>query len=126
MTARTIAVRVGEAELLVETAQVSGTEELSRIGDATQRVQDAFNRAQTAIVEVATSTARMIEETGRRAARPDALEVEFGLRFSAEGSLIVAGSTSEATLRVKLTYNRTPTPSSSQGACSEPTASAAA
>ena len=104
MAVRPIPMRVGEAELLVETIPVAGTEPTSRVDDAAERVGDAFARAQVAIVEVATSTVAVIDKAAARAARPDALEVEFGLKFSAKGNVIVAGAAGEATLKVKLTY----------------------
>ncbi|MER5434618.1 CU044_2847 family protein [Streptomyces sp. NPDC002588] len=106
MAVGSITVRVGESELLVETAQVAGTQPTSRAGDTAERVREAFLRAQNAIVEIAASTMEVLEGAGRRAARPDAMEVEFGLKFSAKGNVIVAGSAGEATLRVKLTYQR--------------------
>ena len=106
MAGGSITVQVGETELLVETVQVGGTQATSRVSDAADSVREAFVRAQTAIVEVATSTIAVLNRAGQRAARPDAMEVEFGLKFSAQGNVIVAGSAGEATLRVKLTYNR--------------------
>jgi hypothetical protein len=33
------------------------------------------------------------------------LVVEFGLKFSAKGNVVVAGATGEATLKVTLTYD---------------------
>jgi len=36
--------------------------------------------------------------------------VEFGLTFSAQGSVIVAGAAGEATLKVTLTYDAKPVP----------------
>jgi hypothetical protein len=36
--------------------------------------------------------------------RPDKLEVEFGLGFSARGNVIITGGSIDATLKVKLTY----------------------
>ncbi|GAB1340590.1 hypothetical protein ACE1SV_71800 [Streptomyces sp. E-15] len=109
MVGVTLPVRVGEIELLVETVPVAGTQATSaasRVTDAVGQARDAFARAQSAIVEVATSTMQVIEEAGRRAARPDAMEVEFGLKFSANGNVIMAGASGEATLAVRLTYNR--------------------
>jgi hypothetical protein len=46
----------------------------------------------------------MIEKTGP-ATRPARVEVEFGLRFSASGGVIMAGVAGEATLRVTLSYD---------------------
>ena len=65
---------------------------------------EAFGRAQDAIIEVAKSTAEMIERAGA-AARPDRVEVEFGLKFSASGTVIMAGVAGEASLKVTLGYD---------------------
>ena len=101
---RLIPVRVGDLEIQVEAVPVSGTEQTSgRAARAAGNVLEAFDRAQDAIVEVAKSTARVIEKAGS-AARPDRVEVEFGLSFSASGGVIMAGVAGEATLKVTLEY----------------------
>jgi hypothetical protein len=102
---RLIVVRVGDVEVEVEAVAASGTEATSgRAAKAAASALDAFNRAQDAIVEVAKSTAVMIERAGA-AARPDRVEVEFGLKFSASGGVIMAGVAGEATLKVTLGYD---------------------
>jgi hypothetical protein len=100
-----IPVRVGDVELLLETTPVAGTEPTSKLDEAGERVASAFVRAQAAIVEIATSTVDVIKQTTERAARPDHVEVEFGLKFSAQGNVIVAGAAGEATLLVTLSYD---------------------
>jgi hypothetical protein len=55
-------------------------------------------------VEIARSTAVMIGQTAG-AARPDHVAVEFGLKFSASGTVIMAGVAGEASLKVTLTYD---------------------
>ena len=106
MSIRTIPVRPGDVELLVETTSVAGTEPTSSVSDAADRVVDAFDRARHAFVEVAASTADVIDAAADRGARPDHLEVEFGLKFSAKGNVIIVGASGEATLRVELFYDR--------------------
>jgi hypothetical protein len=111
---RPISVQVGETEVLVQTVPVAGTEPTSgRAQQAIERAGEAFCRAQDVIVEVARSTAEVIEKAAARAARPDHVEIEFGLSFSVTGGVImVAGVTGEATLRVLLSYDaRQPAPS---------------
>jgi len=108
MSVRTVPVRVGKLDLLVETTLVTGTEPTSALGDAADRVVDAFDRAREAIVEIAASTAEVIDRAASRGAHPNHLEVEFGLKISGKGNVIVAGVSGEATLRVKLTYDRPP------------------
>jgi Trypsin-co-occurring domain 1 len=109
MAGRVVPVRVGGVELLVETAPTAGTEQLSgKLDRAQATVAEAFDRAQSAIVAVAASTVDMISRLGKRSAQPDAMTVTFGLKFSAQGHVILAGASGEATLEVSLTYQRDP------------------
>jgi hypothetical protein len=102
---RLIPVRVGDIEIEVEAVPVAGTEATSgKTAKAAGNVLEAFSRAQDAIIEVARSTAQMIEKAGT-AARPDRVEVEFGLKFSASGTVIMAGVAGEASLKVTLGYD---------------------
>jgi hypothetical protein len=102
---RLIVVRVGDVDLEVEAVPVTGTQPTSgRAAKATGSVLDAFGRAQDAIIEVAKSTAEMIDKAGS-AGRPDRVEVEFGLKFSASGGVIMAGVAGEASLKVTLGYD---------------------
>jgi hypothetical protein len=102
-----IEVRVGEARLLVETIPVSGSELTSgRLNRASGHVLEAFERAQDAIVDVASSAVQVMGKAAARAARPDRLEIEFGLGFSAQGDVIVAGVAGHASLLVRLVYDR--------------------
>ena len=103
-----ITVQVGDIEVLAQTVPVPGTEPTSAVAD---RVLGAFDRAQEVIVEVARSTAAVIEKAAVRAARPDHVEIEFSLGFSVAGKVVmVAGATGEATLRVLLSYDAKPAP----------------
>jgi hypothetical protein len=102
---RLIPVRVGDIEIEVEAVPVAGTEATSgRAAKAAGNVLEAFGRAQEAIIEVARSTAQMIDRAGV-AARPDRVDVEFGLKFSASGTVIMAGVAGEASLKVTLGYD---------------------
>ncbi len=100
-----VPIQVNGVELLVETSQAGGSEETStRLERAQDAVSDAINRAEQAIVAVAVSTVTTIEQLASHSACPDKVEVKFGLKFSAQGNIIVAGASSEATLEVTLTY----------------------
>jgi hypothetical protein len=62
---RLIPVRVGNIEIEVEAVPVTGTEPTSgRAARAADNVLEAFARAQDAIIEVAKSTAEMIDRAG--------------------------------------------------------------
>lgn len=100
-----ITIRVGDMELLVEAVPVAGSEHTStRLEGAQARAVEAFERAQSAIVAVASSTVSTIGQLGQHSVRPREVEVKFGLKFSAQGNVIVAGVSGEATLEVTLTY----------------------
>ena len=100
-----IPVRVGDIEIEVEAVRVAGTEPTSgKAAKAAESVRDAFTRAQETIIEVAKSTAEMIDRAGA-AVRPDRVEVEFGLKFTASGGVIMAGVAGEASLAVTLGYD---------------------
>jgi len=102
---RLIPVKVGDIEIEVEAVPVARTEATAgRAAKAAGNVMEAFGRAQDAIIEVARSTAQMIERAGT-AAPPDRVEVEFGLKFSASGTVIMAGVAGEASLKVTLGYD---------------------
>lgn len=105
MAGKLISMRIGGVEVLVEALSVAGTEPTSALDTAKDKMADAFERAKTTIVAVGESTVDVIERlSASRMAHPDKVEVEFGLRFSAKGSVIVAEASAEATLKVKLVY----------------------
>lgn len=117
---RLIPVRVGDVEIEAEVVPVAGTEATSGHAErAAENIQGAFQRAQDAIVEVAKSTAAMIEKAGP-GVRPDRVEVEFGLKFSASGGVVLAGASGEASLRVFLGYDRGGGPQAADRAASRP------
>jgi len=121
---RLIPVRVGDVVIEVEAVPVAGTEPTSGMASrAAGNVMEAFGKAQDAIVEVAKSTAQVIERAGA-AARPDRVEVEFGLKLSASGGVIMAGVAGEATLKVTMGYDlssrRPAWPESAVPGCGQP------
>ncbi len=105
---RAVVMQVGGVDLLVETSTVASSEQTSALGKAAGAVAHAFDGAQSAIVAVATSTVNTIAQLGHRSVHPDEMTVTFGLKFSAQGNVIVAGAAGEATLEVTLTYRRLP------------------
>jgi Trypsin-co-occurring domain 1 len=105
MGGQVIVVRVDDVEVLVETARVVGTEQTSA-GDRTQqKLVDAFERAQDTIVAVSTKVAATVQRLAAAGARPDKIEVEFGLKFTAKGDVIVASGSGEVALKVIVGYD---------------------
>lgn len=107
MVGRLVPVQVGGVEVLVEARPVAGSEPTSgRLEAAAGRAVEAFDKAQETITAIAERVAGTVGELARRSARPDRMEVEFGLSFTASGNVIVAGSTVEATLKITVAYER--------------------
>jgi NTP-dependent ternary system trypsin peptidase co-occuring protein len=104
MSRHTALMSIGGVDVLVQTIAGPATERTSALGEAGERVQDAFEKAQDVIVGAAVSTVGLLGKLGRNA-RPDKLELEFGLGFSVKGQVIVVGGQADATLKVKLTYD---------------------
>ena len=106
--AQTIAVQVGAVEVLVEVVQGAGSQQAStgaRAADrAAEYARSAFARAQVAVEEIAVSTAQTVARISQRVGSPESVEVEFGVKVSAKGDVIVAGSSGEASLKVKIVY----------------------
>jgi hypothetical protein len=95
---------VGDIVVEVEAVTVAGTQPTASPAKAAEKVREAFGQAQETIVQIAKSTAQMIDRAGA-AARPDRVDVEFGLKFSASGGVIMAGVAGEASLKVTLSYD---------------------
>jgi hypothetical protein len=82
----------------------AGSESTSRVRDSGDRVVDAFGHARDAVVAVAGTTAAAIQGMAGHVVRPERVEVEFGLKFTAQGHIVVAGASAEASLVVRVTY----------------------
>jgi Trypsin-co-occurring domain 1 len=119
MAGRLVPLRIGEVEVLVEATSLPGSEPTSGIDRASESVVNAYEKAQATIVEVASSTVDTMGRLARRSARPHQIEVEFGLRFAANGNVIVAGASADATLLVRLTYAPASAPPGAAGTASQ-------
>jgi hypothetical protein len=100
-----IPVRVGDVDVLATTVVVAGSEPTASVSQLAGRAGELFARAEDAIVGVAVSTAQVIGKAAARAARPDRVEVEFGLSFTAKGGIVIGGVSGEASLKVTLSYD---------------------
>src|SRR5262249_11309216 len=108
MSSNVVPIHIGDAQVLIEVTPVAGTEPTSKSGDAAQKVLGAFETVKDTIVDMAVSTKEVIDKTPARAVRPDHMEVQFGLKVSAQGNVIVAGASASASITVKLTYDAQP------------------
>lgn len=107
--AKIVPVNFGGVELSVEVTAVAGSEQTSsRATKAVGGVIDVVDELRDAIVGVTTSMATAVEKARAQVSQPDHVEVAFGVKISASGSLIVAGLAAESTLNVKLVYDAKP------------------
>jgi hypothetical protein len=67
----------------------------TRLDRAGEAIAEASDRAQAAIMTMVTVTVTTIEQLGERAARPNQVQVKFGLKFTAKGGVVVAEATLE-------------------------------
>src|SRR5213082_3638922 len=97
-----VPVRFAGMDVLVQASAVSvaGSEPTS----AADRVRDAYQRAEPAVLGMARSLAGTVDRLVDEGAHPRTVEVEFGLAVSLGGDIVVVKGTTEATLKVTLTY----------------------
>jgi hypothetical protein len=95
---------IGGVPVLVEVLQAPGTEQTSRAESTAERLQDMFARAQRVIEKITMLAAESQERIAARSRRPDQVELEFGLKFTAQGQIVVASAATEASFSMKITY----------------------
>ncbi len=106
MASEPVPMRFGGVDVLVQTVPTADPEPTVKGPAVAQRALDALEQARAVVVGAAASTAAMLDQLGERAVRPDTLQVQFGLGFSASGGIVVMGSTASACLTITLTYGR--------------------
>jgi hypothetical protein len=100
-----VSMTVGGIDVLVEAVRLPGSEPVS-VGDrAGAKLSDAFDTANRVIAGAAESTWEMLQGLATKAGHPDSLEVEFGLTYTVQGTVVVAGASAESNLKVKLVYD---------------------
>jgi Trypsin-co-occurring domain 1 len=104
VTVALIPVRLGDLEFLVEASPAVGTEPTSRTSLSSAHIGDVFKRAQVIIADVAASTVKALHDSAAGMPRPEEMEMTFGIRFSAQGDVVVVHAGGEATLSVRLMF----------------------
>ncbi|MFF3671321.1 CU044_2847 family protein [Microtetraspora malaysiensis] len=102
-----VAMQLGNVEVFVEAVPVPGSEPTSALDNQVARTKEMFGRAQEVIEQVAISANEIRERISKHARKPDQIEVQFGLKFSAQGHIIVASASLESSLTVKIVYGNT-------------------
>ena len=101
-------VDINGQEVLIEAERAYGSE-YTGVGDVATQAQDAFHRATSTISNVSRSMVDTVRNL-KGANRPDEFSLEFGIKFKIDGSVVIASSSGEATLNVKMLYKQPPAP----------------
>lgn len=92
-------------DVVIEVADgESGIGPASRASDAIELARMTFDEAIAGIRRAADATLRQFRQM---ASRPDQVEIEFGVRLTAEAGAIIARTEAEAQLTVRLTWAAT-------------------
>jgi hypothetical protein len=83
-----------------------GVGRVGRLGDAAARVSSTYDQALDGVRRAADATLRQFRQL---ATRPDQVEVEFGVKLTAEAGAVIAHTGGEAHLTVRLTWSSDPT-----------------
>ncbi|MFC0623263.1 CU044_2847 family protein [Kribbella deserti] len=94
---------VGGIPVLVEAVVGPG---FQRTGSSkpVEKLQGMFTRAEAVIEQLALTAVQIGERVAAQSARPDEIEVQFGLKFSATGDIVIASAGAEASLGVRVVY----------------------
>ncbi|NBE99988.1 hypothetical protein FE391_41690 [Nonomuraea sp. KC401] len=98
---------LGQVEVLVETVAEPGSEPTSSLNDQLARTKEMFGRAQEVIGQMAVSALEIKDRVAQHSRKPDQIEIQFGIKFSAQGNIILASASAEASLTVKVVYGAT-------------------
>jgi Trypsin-co-occurring domain 1 len=101
-----LSVQINGQEVLIEAEPVYGSEDTG-VGDVVEHAQDAFERATKTISNVSKSMVQAVRSL-QGENRPNEFSLEFGIKFKVDGSVMIASTSGEATLTVKMMYKHSP------------------
>jgi len=93
--------RIGDQEVLIEVVRAPGSQELSGVRE---RAADLFERAGDVIHAAAKQAAGMVRRVCDQAEPPDEITIQMGLSLSTTGAIVVASSTTTASLAVSMKF----------------------
>jgi hypothetical protein len=93
------------SSVLIETESVSGRP-VTRGGRATEMISTAEDTFEQALGRMGPTSAVIIERFREMAQQPDEIEIEFGVKISAEAGAIIAKTSGEANFRIAVRWKR--------------------
>jgi hypothetical protein len=91
-------------DVYVQVERSYGSEPTAAPGQPVVRVEKAFEQAKASVVAVTRSMLRTLNDEEQKL-QPNVVELELGVKFSAEGHAVLVSGGAEATLKITLTYN---------------------
>jgi Trypsin-co-occurring domain 1 len=98
-----IPVTIEGKNLYIEVEPQYGSEATSAHGTPTARIDQAFENAKESIIAVCQSMVDTVRKVDT-AVTPDEFSLEFGIKFKADGTILLASVSTEASLTVRMTY----------------------
>ena len=89
--------------VLVEVGDRDGLAQAARVTDVVESVATSFGAALASVRDAAATALRQFRAMD---ARPDEIQVEFGVRLSAQAGAVIAKAGGDGHLKVKLTWQR--------------------
>lgn len=94
---------VDGVEIFVEVEQRYGSEETTSIDEIISNTRNAFEQVKDTITAIATSMIGTVRKMDKAIA-PDEFNLEFSIKFNAEGNAVLAKIGTEANLQVSMSY----------------------
>lgn len=98
-----IPVTIEGQQLYIEIEPQYGSESTSTRGTSPAKLDEVFENAKSSIVAVCQSMVDTVRKVDA-AITPDEFSLEFGIKFKADGSILLASVSTEASLTVKMVY----------------------
>ncbi|MGA7935574.1 MAG: CU044_2847 family protein [Kovacikia sp.] len=100
---------IGNTEILIQTTDVEVFGEESEYGTTTtsvklEDIENVYTRAKSVITAIAKDIGTEMNEMGKEARRPNKLEMQFNLGFSAKANAWFLSAGGDYTLAVKMTW----------------------
>lgn len=95
----------GSVVVEIEAPEGLGMAPAGRIEEALERAGQTFEEA---LDKIRPAVATVIQKLHALSDPPDKVEVEFGLKLSAQAGAVIAAASTEAHYKVTLTWNRSP------------------
>ena len=100
---RLVKLKTGQGTILVESAISEETGMIEPAGGITDTVGKKLSDMLEVIQPIAES---VLQARDRLAAKPDTVEVKFGLSVTAEGNMFVVHASADASLKVTFTWGK--------------------